>query len=78
MVVLPIAVVLLLSGLKADYPRLYRTALYGVVLLYILGIVGFVWGLSRPELYGKHITWSENAYRVAAPLYIAFSPFPCA
>jgi hypothetical protein len=78
MVLLPIVVVLLLSSLRTDFPTLYRPALYGVVVLYILGIVGFVWGLSSPELYGKHITWSQYAYKVATPIVIGLFSLPLA
>jgi hypothetical protein len=75
-VVLPVAVVLLFSGLRGAYPKLYHYGLYGMVLIYALGIVGFAWGLSSPELYGKHIAWSELAYKVLAPLFIGLLSLP--
>jgi len=75
-VLLPIAVVLLLSALQEDHPKLHRLAVYGIALLYALGIIGFIWGLSSPELYGKHMTYSEYAYKVAAPIYIILLSLP--
>jgi hypothetical protein len=75
-VMLPVAVVLLLSSLQTDYPWLYRPGLYGLVVLYGLGIAGFAWGLSSPDRYGSHITWAKYAYKVAAPIYFGLLSLP--
>jgi hypothetical protein len=75
-VMLPVAVVLLLASLQVTYPRLYRCALIATALVYILGIVGFAWGLSRPELYGKHILWTEYAYNIAVPMLVGLFSLP--
>jgi hypothetical protein len=75
-VLVPVAVVLVLASLQTEHPKLYRPALYAIALLYLLGIAAFVWGLSSPELYGKHIAWSELAYKVAVPICIGLFSLP--
>jgi len=75
-VALPIAVVMILSGLERTHPTLYNYALYSILLVYLLGIAGFLWGLSSPDLYGKHILWSGYAYKVAAPILISLFSLP--
>lgn len=75
-VILPVAVVLILSHLEQRYPALYRWALYGFLITYVLGIVGLLWGLSSPELYGMHITWSELAYKAVAPILVSLFSVP--
>lgn len=75
-VLLPVVVVLLVASLKQSYRALYPYALYGIVLIYVLGMVGFLWGLSSPELYGKYNYWSELAYKVAAPIFIGLFSIP--
>ncbi|OQY17670.1 MAG: hypothetical protein DRJ03_13675 [Chloroflexi bacterium] len=75
-IVLPVAAVMVLSGLKRHYPSLYIPALYSMLLVYVLGIVGFFVGLSSPELYGMHIAWSELAYKITAPILIALFSVP--
>jgi len=74
-VMLPVAVVLLLASLRATHPRLYPHALLSIVLIYVLGIVGFVWGLSDLEAY-KHVFWSELAYKMAAPMLVGVLSLP--
>jgi hypothetical protein len=69
-VLLAVVAVLLLSSIRATWPMLYRYALWAMILLYVLGFVGFLWGLSSPELYGRHIAWAELAYRTAAPILV--------
>lgn len=75
-VALPIAAVMILSDLEQSHPPLYTCALYSILLVYILGIVGFLWGLSSPDLYGKHIVWSELAYKITAPIIISLFALP--
>jgi hypothetical protein len=76
MVALPAVTILLLAGLRQIYPRLYRYALGSFVLLYFLGWLGFVAGLAVPGWYGRHIIWSELAYRIIAPFLIALLALP--
>jgi hypothetical protein len=75
-VILPVAVVLLLASLRMAYPRLYRYGLYAALVIYMLGIVGFLYGLSSPEIYGRHIEWAEAAYKVAAPILLGLFSLP--
>jgi len=75
-IALPIAAVMVLSGLKRAYLTLYTPALYSMLLVYLLGIVGFFVGLSSPELYGMHIAWSELAYKITAPILITLFSVP--
>jgi hypothetical protein len=75
-VILPVAVVLLLASLRIAHPRLYRYGLYGTIVIYLLGIVGFICGLLSPETYGRHIEWAEAAYKVAAPILLGLFSLP--
>lgn len=69
-VLLPLALLLLMSGLEERHPSFYLPAIFAIVLVYLLGIAGFAWGLASPERYGLHIHWSELAYKTAAPVLI--------
>jgi hypothetical protein len=78
LVALPLALVLLLASLKKEMPELYRVAAVVFLGLYFLGLVGFIYGLSRPELYGLHIRLSEFFYKTLAPLVLALLAVPLA
>jgi hypothetical protein len=75
-VALPVVMIMLLARLKKSHPGLYRYALAAFLLLYLFGWFGFALGLSVPAWYGKHITWSELAYRTLAPLSVALLALP--
>ncbi|MFN2227873.1 MAG: glycosyltransferase family 87 protein [Anaerolineae bacterium] len=75
-VLLPVAALLLLPALQERRPALYRPALYGLALVYLLGIAAFAWGLSSPERYGLHTRWSQMAYEAAAPILIGLFSIP--
>jgi hypothetical protein len=67
-VLLLIAIVpLLLSKLERDRPSLYRPAAFGLALVYVLGIVAFLWGLQ----YGKNHEWSALVYGGVGSLLVA-------
>jgi hypothetical protein len=72
----PLAALLLLPHLKEERAGLYPLALCGLLLIYLLGIAGFAWGLASPERYGQHIAWSELAYKSAAPLLLLLFSIP--
>lgn len=76
LVVLPLAVALVLPHLHKSYPGYYRTALYGLVIFYLFGIAGFVYGLSRPELYGLHIRLADRAYKDLLPIWALIIAYP--
>ena len=68
MVSLPLALVLLFANLEKTQPRLSRWGVIGFLILYALGLVGFVYGLSSPGLYGLHIRLAEAAYKIGMPI----------
>jgi hypothetical protein len=75
-VLLPLALIWVVSGLQQIRPDLYRPALYLLLALYCLGLIGFLWGVTSPERYGLHITLSELAYKTAAPILLALLALP--
>ena len=76
MVALPLALTWLLANLERMRPALYRFALIFYLVLYFLGLAGFIYGLSRPELYGLHTQLSELAYKIVAPVMTAILAIP--
>jgi hypothetical protein len=68
MVSLPLALVLLFAYLEKLKPRLSKWGLAGFLILYALGLVGFVYGLSNPGYYGLHIQLAEAAYKIGMPI----------
>lgn len=76
LVALPLALVLLLSALERTSKTLYRTGVVGTVLLYILGFIGFLYGLSSPQLYGVHIQLAELAYKISMPILVVILTIP--
>lgn len=76
LVMLPIALVLLLSGLNEISSHLYPYAIIAFLLIYFLGIAGFLYGLSNPGLYGMHIQLAEAAYKITIPLLIVGFSLP--
>jgi hypothetical protein len=76
LVALPLALIWLFANLEKSRPALYRFALRAYLLLYGLGLAGFVYGLTKPELYGLHTQLSELAYKIAAPILTALLAIP--
>ena len=76
LVVLPLALIWLFSNLEKTRPALYRFALVFYFVLYFLGLAGFIYGLTRPELYGLHIQLSDLAYNVVAPIMTTILAIP--
>ncbi|HRQ39405.1 MAG TPA: glycosyltransferase family 87 protein [Chloroflexota bacterium] len=66
--ILPLGIILLMAYYRQASPRHYRRGIITWVFIYLLGWVGFLIGLSQPELYGSHILWSEFTYKVLLPL----------
>lgn len=75
-VLIPPAVILLVAGLQQSRHRWYRPTLYLLVLVYSVGWIGFIWGLSDQVLYGLHIDIAEWAYKAALPVIILFISLP--
>ena len=73
---LPAAVILLFQSLKSTRPALYRWGVYLFAALYILGLAGFLYGLSSPELYGLHIWLAEVAYKVGMTVFMLILTLP--
>jgi hypothetical protein len=71
LVAMPLAVILLLAALREEHPRLYRITLYSCLAIYFLGLLGFIYGLSRPETYGLHVQTSELAYKTVGTILLA-------
>lgn len=76
LVALPLALIWLFANLEKTRPELYRFGLRAYLLLYALGLAGFVYGLTKPELYGLHTQLSELAYKVAAPILTVVLTIP--
>jgi hypothetical protein len=70
LILLPLSVILVISGLQQLTVSGQQYAMWGVLILYLLGWAGFVYGLSRPELYGLHIELAEGALKVLMPLLL--------
>lgn len=73
LVLLPVAVVFSLSGLQKLSVNAYRVTYFGILFLYLFSWVGFVYGLSRPDLYGVHIQAAEFAIKILAPIFLMFA-----
>lgn len=75
-VILPPVLVMLLAGYKRSLSRWYRPVLYTLAVIYVGGWIGFIWGLTDQSLYGQHIQWSETAYKIVLPTFIALLAGP--
>ena len=74
LVAFPIALILLFSSFGDYNKKLYRLSIASFSLIYFFGLLGFIYGLSNPNLYGQHIHLSELAYKIiASGLLILFS-----
>lgn len=73
---LPIIAIILFSALERGGSKLYLPGVLGVILLYLLGFIGFLYGLSRPELYGIHIELAELAIKIGIPVLILLLATP--
>lgn len=76
LVALPIAALLLFAGLRKNNPVLYRYGIPGILVLYGLGLLGFLYGLSSPILYGTHIQLAELGYKVVLPVIMTVMAAP--
>ena len=76
LVVLPVALILLYTGLQSSNRWVYRSGIVVILILYILGLLGFLYGLSQPELYGLHIQLAELAYKVVTPALLILLTIP--
>jgi hypothetical protein len=43
-----------------------------------MGVVGFLYGLSTPSLYGQHIKFTELVYKILLPILIIVLSLPLA
>jgi hypothetical protein len=75
-VAMPGAIILLLSLYQHEDKRLYRGILITLLVVYLAGWAGFLISLSSVELYGRHIFWSELAYKVVLPVLITAMALP--
>lgn len=75
MVALPIAIVLLLSSVEYVNMRIYKIEVMIIILLYFLGLMGFIGGLLFGS-YGMHIELSELVYKVGFPILLVVFSVP--
>jgi hypothetical protein len=75
-VVMPIAVLLILFYYYKFSPKLFRYAAISFIVIFILGWLVFVIGLSQADLYGQHIVWSEGVYKALLPLLVLIWAIP--
>jgi hypothetical protein len=78
LVAIPIVIMLLFSSLDNFNVKLYKFGLLSFVLLYFMGVVGFLYGLSTPSLYGQHIKFTELVYKILLPILIIVLSLPLA
>ena len=71
LVLMPLAVAFLLAALRQVKPRWYPPAWIAALLIYLLGLAGFIYGLVTPGLYGQHIALAGTAYKALAPFLLA-------
>ncbi len=62
LVVMPAAIVWLLSGLKRANRMLYSWALYGILLLYVLGLASTVAALLSHDPHARQAVWAISVY----------------
>lgn len=67
---LPLAFALVIHSLGHSRPRVYRFSLAVGLFIYLLGLAGFLYGLSSPQLYGLHIQLAELVYKTLAPMLL--------
>lgn len=75
-VVMPIPILLLFFYYHKFSSRLFRYAIINFIVIYILGWFVFIFGLSRADLYGQHIIWSEIIYKAVLPLLVIVWSLP--
>jgi len=73
---LPLPLMLLLSSWEKIDSRIYSLGMYSALGLYVLGVAGFIYGLSTPGLYGVHILLSELAYKAGLPILLILLSLP--
>jgi hypothetical protein len=73
---LPIIAIILFSALEKGESKLYLPGALGVITLYALGLLGFIYGLSTPGLYGLHIGLAELAIKIAIPVLMIILATP--
>ena len=76
LVVLPLALILLFAGLQSSNRLIYSIGIIVILILYILGLLGFLYGLSQPGLYGLHIQLAELAYKIVTPVILILLTIP--
>lgn len=75
-VVMPIPILLILFNYNKLSSKLFRYAVSSFAVIYILGWLVFVIGLSQPDIYGQHIVWSEAVYKAILPLLVIIWAIP--
>lgn len=75
-VVMPISILLICFYYYKFSPKLFRYAAISFVVVYVLGWLVFLFGLSRADLYGQHIIWSEGVYKAILPLLVIIWSLP--
>jgi hypothetical protein len=66
---MPIILTYLISALKINNSKLYRIVLTGTILIYFLGLIGFIFAATQPGLYGMHIKFIELMYNSIMPIF---------
>jgi hypothetical protein len=70
LVLLPPALILLLSALEKVGAMIYRWALFGFTGLYVAGCAGLLIGLALQSLPGLHIQLAQLFYKILTPLLV--------
>lgn len=76
LVMMPIAFVFLISGLYQLDQNIYRYAIIICSIIYLLGYLGFIYGLSSSSLYGLHIYLSELLYKKIGVIFLILFTIP--
>lgn len=70
------AIILLLDYYQRHRPSIYPYFVGILLIVYAIGVVGFLVGLSRADWYGLHIIWAETTYKMIFPLAITLMALP--
>jgi hypothetical protein len=76
LVAFPIALLLLWINFKRALPHFSGFVVWTFLILYVLGLIGFVYGLVSPDSYGIHILLAELAYKQIAVILLVLLTLP--
>lgn len=61
----------LFSDLQCTNPQKYKSAIWGLVMIYSLGVGTFLLGLVWTTFYEQHILWTEFIYKLVLAVFLS-------